>query len=110
MKIKLIPGENPIKKWPYKLSHKYKLIFQKEIDGMLQACIIYLIDKEEWEIPMVVQLKKHDPKKLIICIDFRGLKKLTVTNPFPTPFTDEIINEVTGHEYYWFTDGFSGYN
>jgi hypothetical protein len=59
---------------------------------------------------MVVQPKKHDPKKLRICVDFWGLNKQTVTDPFPTPFADEIINEVIGHEFYSFTDGFSGYN
>jgi hypothetical protein len=77
---------------------------------MLQEGIIYPIDKEEWASPMVVQPKKHDPKKLRICVDFRGLNKQTVTDPFPTPFADEIINEVIGHECYSFTDGFSGYN
>jgi hypothetical protein len=77
---------------------------------MLAAGIIYPIEKAEWESPMVVQPKKHDPKKLRICVDFRGLNKLTLTDPFPTPFVDEIINEVTGHECYSFTYGFSGYN
>jgi hypothetical protein len=110
MKIELIPGEKPIKKRPYKLAHKYKPIVQKEIEGMLSDSIIYPIDKVEWESPMVVQPKKHDPKKLRICIDFRGLNKLTLMDPFPTLFTDEIINEVAGHECYSFTDGFSGYN
>jgi hypothetical protein len=33
-----------------------------------------------------------------------------VTDSFPTPFADEIINKVVGHEFYSFTDGFSGYN
>jgi hypothetical protein len=64
------------------------LFIQKEIKGMLQEGIIYPIDKEEWEIPMVVQPKKRDPKKLRICVDFRGCNKLTVTDPFPTPFID----------------------
>jgi hypothetical protein len=87
------------------LAHKYKPIVQKEIEAMLVVGIIYLIDKSEWEIPMVMQPKKHDPKKLRICVDFRGLNKLTVTDPFPMPFVDEIINEVAGHECYSFTDG-----
>jgi hypothetical protein len=77
---------------------------------MLQEGIIYPIDKAEWASLMVVQPKKHDPKKLRICVDFWGLNKQTVTDPFPTPFADEIINEVVGHECYSFTDGFSGYN
>jgi hypothetical protein len=110
MKIELILGAKPIKKRPYKLAHKYNPIVQKEIYGMLSVGITYPIEKAEWESPMVVQPKKHDPKKLRICVDFRGLNKLTLTNPFPTPFTDEIINEVAVHECYSFTNGFSGYN
>jgi hypothetical protein len=58
---------------------------------------------------MVVQSKKHNPKKLRICVDFIGLNKLTLTDPFPTPFADEIINEVSGHKCYSFIDGFLGY-
>ena len=60
--------------------------------------------------PTVVQPKKHDPKKLRICVDFRWLNRATLTDPFPTPFADEILNEVVGHECYSFTNGFSGYN
>jgi hypothetical protein len=29
---------------------------------------------------------------------------------FPTPFTDEVLENVGGHEVYSFTDGFSGYH
>ena len=59
---------------------------------------------------MVVQPKKHDPTKLRICVNFREINKVTLTDPFPTPYADEILNEVAGHEFCSFTDGFSGYN
>ena len=59
---------------------------------------------------MVVQPKKHGLTKLRICVDFGELNKVTLTNPFPTPYADEILNEVAGHECYSFTEGFSGYN
>ena len=99
-----------MKKRPYKLAHKYKEIDKKEIDNMLAAGIIYPIDQSEWEIPMVFQPKKHAPTKLRICVDFRDLNKVTLTNPFPTPYAEEILNEVVGHECYSFTYGFLGYN
>jgi len=98
------------KKLPYNLSHKNKSIVQKEIEGMVQACIICPIEKEEWASPMVVQPNKHDPKKITIYVDLRGLNKLTVTDPFLVPFIDEINNEVICHECYSFTHEFSGYN
>ena len=77
---------------------------------MLAVGIIYPIDQSKWESPMVVQPKKHDPTRLIICVDFKELNKVTLTDPFPTPYADEILNGVVGHECYSFTDGFSGYN
>ena len=108
MKIDLLPEATPIKKRPYKLSHKYKEIVKTEINNMLTTGIMYLVDQSEWESPVVVQPKKHDPKKLRVCVDYRWLNKATKIDPFPTPFADEILNEVAGHECYSFTDGFSG--
>jgi hypothetical protein len=31
-------------------------------------------------------------------------------DPFPTPFTNEVLENVGGEEVYSFTDGFSGYH
>ena len=77
---------------------------------MLKANIVYPVDQSKWASLMVVQPKKYDPKNMRVCVDFRWLNKVTLIDPFPTPFLDEIINEVVGHEYYSFTNGFLGYN
>ena len=45
--------------------------------------------------------------KMFICW---GDITVTLTDPFPTLYVDEIINEVAGHECYSFIAGFSGYN
>ena len=110
MKIDLLPEATPVKKRPYKLAHKYKEIVKTEIANMLLAGIIYPVDQSEWASRTVVQTKKHDPKKLRVCVDYKWLNKATKTDPFPIPYADEILNEVAGHECYSFTDGFSGYN
>lgn len=109
MKIDLLPEAIPVKKRPYKLEHKYKEIVKTEIDNMLTTGIIYPIDQSEWASPMVVQPKKHDPKKLRVYVDYRWLNKATKTDPFLTPYAYEILNEVAGHECYSFIDGFSWY-
>ena len=70
MKIDIKHEARPIKKRPYKLAHKYKEIVKKEINNMLTPGIIYPVDQSKWEIPMVVQPKKHDPTKLRIYVDF----------------------------------------
>jgi len=110
IKIDLILDAKPVNKWPYKLAPKYKDIVKKEIESMLVASIIYLVDQSKCVSPMVVKPMKHDPKRLRVRVDFLWLNRVTLTDPFPTPFEDEIINEVIGHECHWFTDGFSGYN
>lgn len=107
MKIDLLLEAKPIKKWPYKLAHKYKDIVKKEINDIE---IIYPVDKSKWVGSIVIQPKNYHPKKLHICVDFRWLIWAMLIDPFPTPFLNEIINEITGHECYSFTDGFSSYN
>ena len=40
----------------------------------------------------------------------RNLNNACLHDPFPTPFTDEVLENVGGHKAYSFTDGFSGYH
>jgi hypothetical protein len=75
---------------------------------MLTTIIIYPIDNVECSTAMLVYIKKQDPKMLNICVDFRGTTKVIITNPFSTPFADDIINDVVGYECYSFTEGLFG--
>ena len=43
-------------------------------------------------------------------MDYQKLNAATVTDAFPLPFTDGVLDAVVGHEVYSFLDGFSGYN
>jgi hypothetical protein len=40
----------------------------------------------------------------------RSLNATYVHDPFQTPFTDEVLENVGGQEAYYFIDGFSGYH
>jgi hypothetical protein len=57
---------------------------------------------------MVVQDKKT--WCIRICIDLRKLNDAFLHDPFPMPFTDEVLENIGGKEAYSFTDGFSGYH
>ena len=35
---------------------------------------------------------------------------VTITDAFPLPFTDNVLDAVAGHDMYSFLDGFNGYN
>jgi len=86
----------------------YKKKFKVEIDRMLEVEIIELVKESKWISPMVV----HDKKQggIRICIDLRKLSDACLHDPFPTPFTDELLENVGGHGAYSFTDGFLGYH
>jgi hypothetical protein len=45
-----------------------------------------------------------------VCIDNRKLNPTTRKYHFPLPFIDQMVERLTGHEYYCFLDGYSGYN
>ena len=75
---------------------------------MLDARIIQPIEESEWISPMVVQDKKTG--EIRIYVDLRKLNDACVHDPFPAPFTDEVIEGVGGQEMYSFTDNFLGYH
>jgi hypothetical protein len=108
MKILLRTEERLIRHRPYKLNPKYKKKFEAEIDRMIEARIIEPMEELEWISPLVVQEKKQG--RIRICVDLRKLNDACLPNPFPTPFMDEVLENIGGHEVYSFTDGFSGYH
>ena len=105
MKIRLKPDAKLVKKRPYRLNPKYKEKVKQELDKMLSARIIMPVEESEWINPMVVQDKKT--RGIRICVDLRNLNDACVHDPFPTPFTCEVLENVRGREAYSFIDGFS---
>jgi hypothetical protein len=57
---------------------------------------------------MVVQLK--NTCNIRICVNLHNLNAAYVHDPFPTPFTDEVLENVGGCEAYSLTYGFLGYH
>jgi hypothetical protein len=108
MKIPLRPDAKHIKQRPYRLNPKYNKKFRIELDRMMEVGIIVHVEEYEWIIPIVVQYKKTE--EIRICVDQRKLNDACLHDPFPTTFTDEVLDNVGGQEVYSFTDGFSGYH
>lgn len=93
---------------PYRLNPRVKEKVKRDIDKMLDAGIIFLVDEAEWISPIVIQNKK-DVTEIRVFVDYRSLNNACVHDLFPTPFSDEILDNVAGNEAYSLTDGFSGY-
>jgi hypothetical protein len=108
MNIPLKHEARLVKKRPYRLNPVYKQKVKAKIDRMLEACIIEPVEESEWISCMVVQENKQG--RIRNCVDMRKLNYACLHDPFPTPFTDEVLENVGGQEAYSFTDGFSGYH
>jgi hypothetical protein len=70
----------------------YKKKFRVEIDRMMEAGIIELVEESEWISPMVVQENKKGGIR--ICVDLRKINDAFLHDPFPTNFTDEVLENV----------------
>ncbi|KAH9288436.1 hypothetical protein KI387_032553 [Taxus chinensis] len=86
---------------------KGKMIYMVD-DEEVENLDIEHTEESEWVSPMVISIKKDG--RIKICVDYRELNVACVIDPFPTLFTEEILEGVVGCEIYSFTDGFSGYH
>ena len=103
-----------------------KEVVHKEVLKLLDAGVIYPISDSSWVSPVQVVPKKggtiviiNEKNELLltrtitrwrICIDYRRLNKVTRNDHFPLPFIDQMLDRLTGNEYFYFLDGYSGYN
>jgi hypothetical protein len=71
----------------------------KQLDRMLEVGIIIPMKESNWISLMVGQTKKTCDIR--ICIDLCGLNASCVHDPFPTPFNDEVLENVGGRETCW---------
>jgi hypothetical protein len=98
----------PAHQTTYKLSPNYVITIKQDIDKLLATRFIQSMEEATWLSPIVVVPKKNG--KLIICIDFKKLNVATKKDPYPLPFTNEVLNIVVGYEAYFFLDGYLGYH
>ncbi|KAL5565157.1 hypothetical protein UlMin_028321 [Ulmus minor] len=109
-----------------RLNPSMQEVVKKEVVKLMDAGIIYPISDSSWVSPVQVVPKKggmtvvkNDKNELIptrtvtgwrVCIDYRKLNDATRKDHFPLPFIDQMLEKLSGHDYYCFLDGYSGYN
>ena len=86
----------------------YTAKVKEEIDKLLRVGFIRPIKRATWLSLIIVVPKKNG--QIRVCVDYHKLNAATVTDAFPLPVTDSVLDVVASHECYNFLDGFSGYN
>jgi hypothetical protein len=75
----------------YKLNPNYVIVIKQNIDELLIAGFIQIVEEATWLSPIVVVVPKKNGK-LRIYIDLKKLNAVTKKNPHPLPFTYEMLN------------------
>ena len=75
---------------------------------MYDAKIVVPITYSAWVSNIVPTRKKIG--EIILCIDFRNLRKVSLKYKYPLPKMDHILQRVVGYSIISILDGFSCYN
>ena len=107
VKMKINTGDNsPLKLTSYRTPLNNRKVIDDAIDEMLNAKIIQR-SKSLLSYPVVIVDKKDSSKRF--CVDFRALNKITKSNSYPLPITDDILALLGRAKYFTPLDLKSGY-
>ncbi|XP_076927634.1 uncharacterized protein LOC143591263 [Bidens hawaiensis] len=125
-KIITDPEVKPAHDAQKRLNPNMREVMKKELLKWLDVGIIFPISDSTWVSPTQTVPKKagiqitRDEKgeeiatrpvtRWRICVDYRKLNATTSKDHFPLPFIDQIIEKLSGQKFYYFLDGYSGYN
>jgi hypothetical protein len=90
------------------MNRNYVVVVKQDLDKLLSVSFIALVEETSGLLLIVVILKNN--KKIRICVDFLWFNATTKKDPYPLPFTKEVLDEMVGHGVYFFLDGFFYYH
>ena len=102
------PGTRPVYRPPYRLSPTEKAEVVRTVDELLAKGFIRP-STSPYGAPITFVAKKGD-QSLRMCMDYRGLNKQTVSNKYPLPRIDEMLDRLQGAKVFSSLDLASGYH
>ena len=94
--IHLLHDARSVQQRRYRMNPIYAAKVKEEINKILRVGFIRPVKRATWLSPIVVVPKKNG--KIRVCVDYRKLNAATVTDGFPLPFTDSVLDTVASHE------------
>jgi hypothetical protein len=105
--IPLIPGSLPPNIHPYHHPFAQKNEIEKMVQELLTARVIRP-SMSPYSSPVIMVLKKEGSWRM--CPNFRALNKLTIKEKFPIPVIDDLLDELSGAQFFTKLDLRSGYH
>jgi len=108
-KLDLNPSSKPVKQRLRRFSSDKKAAIKKEITKLLVVGFIREILHPDWLVnPVLVQ--KKNSKEWRMCVDYTGLNKHCLKDPFGLPHIDQIVDSMSESALLSFLDCYSGYH
>jgi hypothetical protein len=80
----------------------------RELKKLLDAKIIFQVRHSVWIANLVPARKKSGEIRL--CLDFRSLNRELEKDNYPVPPMEQLLQTVSGSDFFSLIDGFSVYN
>ena len=106
--IDMVEGKEPPWGPIYALSEKELQVLREYLDTMLKSGNIGP-SKSPAGAPILFVPKDHG-RGLCLCVDYRGLNKVTILNRYPLPLMNELRDRVWGARIFTKLDLKAGYN
>ena len=104
--IKLIRWSKPVFRKNYRIEEVKKNFVIEKVKGLLEKGVIEE-SMSQWNSPLVI-VKKGSSFRM--CLDFRGVNKLTESETCPPPSVDEALYALSQNRYFTKLDLQDGYN
>ncbi|KAL5554707.1 hypothetical protein UlMin_042108 [Ulmus minor] len=91
--IEVLPGIAPISKAPYRMAPAELKELQTQLQELLEKGFIRP-SHSPWGAPVLFVKKKDGTLRM--CIDYRGLNKVTIKNKYPLPRIDDLFDQLKG--------------
>jgi hypothetical protein len=82
---------------PYRYPRRHNIEIERLNQDLLK-CGVITMSRSPNATPVILVRKNDGSFRL--CIDYRGLNKITIKNKFPIPFIDELLDELHGAKYF----------
>lgn len=105
--IEIEPRVAPVSKAPYRLAPAEMAELKRQLEDLTDKGFIRP-SSSPWGAPVLFVKKKDGSFRL--CIDYRGLNKVTIKNKYPLPRIDELLDQLQGASWFSKIDLASGYH
>jgi putative transposase len=106
--LKIRPGSKLVKQCLRRFDKEKRRAIGKEITKLLAVRFIKEVYHPEWLANPIVVRKKSE--KWRMCVDYMGLNKACLKDPFPLPHIDQVVDSTLGCKTLYFLDAYSGYH